>query len=148
MLLLDLDGFKEINDRLGHQTGDRVLQGIADQLTRLGAEASVIARLGGDEFAVLIPDVGVRSSDVGECRTAAHRAHPADPGRRLPAVGRRQHRPCLHPAHGRTAEDVSSAADVAMYRAKRYRTGVESYKTIGSRPSAVAWACSASCPTP
>ena len=50
VLLLDLDGFKEINDRLGHKTGDGVLKGIADQLTRSAPEASMIARLGGDEL--------------------------------------------------------------------------------------------------
>ena len=55
LLLLDLDGFKEINDRLGHQVGDSLLQGFAERLEREMPEGAFAARLGGDEFAVLLP---------------------------------------------------------------------------------------------
>ena len=134
ILLLDLDGFKEINDRLGHQTGDMVLLGIADQLTRSVPETAVVARLGGDEFAVLIPDVGSDASTmaiVEQLRTELTRPIVVD-GFALSvevSIGL-----AFAPTHGRTPEDLLSAADVAMYRAKRYRTGVESYKALGSRP--------------
>ena len=53
MLLLDLDGFKEVNDTLGHQAGDDVLVAYAARLTA-AAPGDLVARLGGDEFAVLI----------------------------------------------------------------------------------------------
>ncbi len=134
VLLLDLDGFKEINDRLGHQTGDRVLQGIADQLTLSAPEAAVVARLGGDEFAVLIPDVGSEASTmaaVEALRTELTRPIVVDgfPLSVGVSIGL-----AFVPTHGRTPEDLLSSADVAMYRAKRYRTGVESYKALGSRP--------------
>ncbi len=134
VLLLDLDGFKEINDRLGHQTGDRVLQGIADQLTRSAPEAAVVARLGGDEFAVLIPDVGSEESTmaiVEQLRDELTRPIVVDgfPLSVGVSIGL-----AFVPIHGRTPEDLLSSADVAMYRAKRYRTGVESYKALGSRP--------------
>ena len=134
VLLLDLDGFKEINDRLGHQTGDKVLQGIADQLTVSVPPASVVARLGGDEFAVLVPDIGSDASTmavVEKLRTELTRpivvgGFPLTVGVSIGLA--------FVPSHGRTPEDLLGAADVAMYRAKRYRTGVESYKPLGSRP--------------
>jgi diguanylate cyclase (GGDEF)-like protein len=134
VLLLDLDGFKEINDRLGHQTGDMVLIGIAEQLTQSAPEAAVVARLGGDEFAVLIPDVGSEASTmaiVEQLRTELTRPIVVDgfPLSVGVSIGL-----AFAPTHGRTPEDLLSAADVAMYRAKRYRTGVESYKALGSRP--------------
>jgi diguanylate cyclase (GGDEF)-like protein len=134
VLLLDLDGFKEVNDRLGHQTGDMVLIGVADQLTRSAPEAAVVARLGGDEFAVLIPDVGSEASTIAlveQLRTELTRPIVVDgfPLSVGVSIGL-----AFIPTHGRTPEDLLSAADVAMYRAKRYRTGVESYKALGSRP--------------
>ena len=134
ILLLDLDGFKEINDRLGHQTGDRVLLGVADQLSRSAPDTAVVARLGGDEFAVLIPDVGSDASTmaiVEQLRTELTRPIVVDgfPLSVGVSIGL-----AFAPTHGRTPEDLLSAADVAMYRAKRYRTGVESYKALGSRP--------------
>ncbi|MEV6299675.1 sensor domain-containing diguanylate cyclase [Actinoplanes sp. NPDC051861] len=58
MLLIDLDGFKEINDRHGHHAGDSVLRTVADRLTGILNTGEVAARLGGDEFAVLLPDTG------------------------------------------------------------------------------------------
>jgi diguanylate cyclase (GGDEF)-like protein len=134
LLLMDLDGFKEINDRLGHHTGDMMLLGIADQLTRSAPAAAVVARVGGDEFAVLIPDVGSEASTVAiveQLRTEITRPVVVDgfPLSVGVSIGL-----AFAPTHGRTPEDLFSAADVAMYRAKRYRTGVESYKALGSRP--------------
>ncbi len=134
VLLLDLDGFKEINDRLGHQTGDMVLIGVAERLTRAAPEAAVVARLGGDEFAVLIPNVGSEASTIAlveQLRTELTRPIVVDgfPLTVGVSIGL-----AFVPTHGRTPEDLLSAADIAMYRAKRYRTGVESYKALGSRP--------------
>ncbi len=129
LLLMDLDGFKEINDRLGHQTGDMMLLGIADHLRRSAPAAAVVARVGGDEFAVLIPDVGSDASTmaiVEQLRTQITRPVVVDgfPLSVGVSIGL-----AFAPTHGRTPEDLLSAADIAMYRAKRYRTGVESYKS-------------------
>jgi diguanylate cyclase (GGDEF)-like protein len=69
VLVLDLDGFKEINDTLGHQYGDLVLTEIGHRIRRTAGSTACVARLGGDEFAVLLPDV----RDVHEATDAARR---------------------------------------------------------------------------
>ena len=56
VMLIDLDGFKEVNDTLGHHTGDAVLQAVAQRLAPLSAPNNLVARLGGDEFSVLLRD--------------------------------------------------------------------------------------------
>ena len=133
VVLLDLDGFKEINDRLGHHTGDLVLQGIAAQLTRCAPEASMIARLGGDEFAVLIPSVESSTAIMLTAeRLRGDLTKPIEVDGFPLSVGVSMGL-ALIPRDGHTAEEALGAADVAMYRAKRYRTGVEMYKSIGSR---------------
>jgi diguanylate cyclase (GGDEF)-like protein/PAS domain S-box-containing protein len=58
LLLIDLDGFKQINDTHGHKTGDRALKELASALKRRLRETDVVARLGGDEFAILLPYAG------------------------------------------------------------------------------------------
>src|SRR3954452_23509757 len=134
LLLLDLDGFKEINDRLGHQTGDMLLLGLAEQLRKSAPQGSVVARLGGDEFGLLIPDVGSDASTmamVEQLRNEITRPVLVDG---FPLAVRVSIGLAFAPTHGRTPDDLLGAADVAMYRAKRYHTGVECYKALGSRP--------------
>jgi diguanylate cyclase (GGDEF)-like protein/PAS domain S-box-containing protein len=63
VLALDLDGFKAINDRFGHQVGDDVLRGAAQALTARSRETDVLARLGGDEFALLLPGATRRAAE-------------------------------------------------------------------------------------
>jgi diguanylate cyclase (GGDEF)-like protein len=55
-MIMDLDGFKEVNDTLGHQHGDRLLVEVAERLRTAGGDEALVARLGGDEFAVLLPN--------------------------------------------------------------------------------------------
>jgi diguanylate cyclase (GGDEF)-like protein len=64
LLYIDLDGFKSINDTLGHAAGDVVLQRTADALRESLRRTDVIARLGGDEFVVLLPETGSESADI------------------------------------------------------------------------------------
>lgn len=135
VLLMDLDGFKEINDELGHHTGDMVLLGIADQLTKASPDSAVVARVGGDEFAVLLPDVGTEAQTIAMVerlrkdfiRPIVVDGFPLTVGASIGMA--------FAPTDGSTPEDLMNAADAAMYRAKRRRTGVESYKSVGSRSS-------------
>ncbi len=118
LLWMDLDGFKEVNDGLGHKTGDELLSSLAHRMRATVRDSDVLARLGGDEFAVLYPDV-----DKDQALMAA--------GRLLEAI--RQHTAVidgqslrstssmglvLFPEHGISAGELLMKADMAMYRAK------------------------------
>lgn len=132
IVLLDLDGFKQINDRLGHDIGDRLLRGVAEQISSAAPRGSVVARLGGDEFALLVPDVGDDDEATAMAEHLRRRiTRPIDvdgfPLQVDASVG-----VAFAPAHGRTPADLLSAADIAMYRAKRYRSGVELFHSVGS----------------
>ena len=77
MLLLDLDRFKEVNDTLGHDVGDQLLQVVAQRLLDCLPPTATVARLGGDEFAVLLPGTpaGAGGASAAE-RIAAALAEP------------------------------------------------------------------------
>jgi diguanylate cyclase (GGDEF)-like protein len=67
VLYLDLDGFKAVNDRFGHDAGDHVLTAVADRLRSHTPEHALVARLGGDEFAILVPgDDGAAAEDLAD----------------------------------------------------------------------------------
>lgn len=118
LLFLDLDGFKEVNDRHGHEMGDRVLRRVAARLVGAVRTEDTVARLGGDEFGVLLADV--RGSDdaaaVARKLLAALRLPIAANGARVrlgASVGI-----ALFPEHGAAADGLLRAADDAMYRVK------------------------------
>ncbi len=134
-LLLDLDRFKEVNDTLGHPLGDDLLQVIAYRLARSVRPGDVVARLGGDEFAVLLP--ALRTMTVAAEVAARLRTALAEPVRLEgtsfeieASVGI-----ALYPDDGSTVEVLLQRADVAMYRAKERRTGVEVYVARADRYS-------------
>ncbi|MEU4624493.1 sensor domain-containing diguanylate cyclase [Actinoplanes sp. NPDC023801] len=116
MLLIDLDGFKEINDRLGHHTGDLVLQEVAHRLTGMLGTGELAARLGGDEFAVLLPGTGATAAGRLAERIAAVVAEPMPIGGELLTVGA-----SVGVSAGTPGDDLLRAADAAMYRRKRER---------------------------
>ena len=118
LLFVDVDNFKSINDTLGHNFGDRVLQGIARRLHTAAGSNALLARLGGDEFTVLFEDI--KSVDEVETRAAAIVTALQQPlsidGRALStsaSVGA-----SLYPDHAEDAEGLLRAADVALFRAK------------------------------
>jgi diguanylate cyclase (GGDEF)-like protein len=120
VMLIDLNGFKQINDTLGHQFGDLVLRAAATRLTGAVRETDVVGRWGGDEFVVLLPGVedgsGVRAS--AERIGAGLAASPiAGDVTVTAAIGA-----ALFPMHGTTLDELIRAADEAMYGAKT--TGV------------------------
>lgn len=118
ILFLDLDGFKSVNDRLGHAAGDRLLQLVAMRFSGCIRDIDTLARIGGDEFAVLVADISNedRAIHVAERIIAAtDRDFGFDAHRvRLGvSVGI-----ALHPFDGSDGDTLLKAADRAMYRAK------------------------------
>jgi diguanylate cyclase (GGDEF)-like protein len=126
LLLIDLDGFKELNDTLGHTAGDEVLRQIGPRLKEALREGDSLSRLGGDEFAVVIdPGDEASASATGlRLRAALERS--------FGVGGIRVHVDAsigiaLFPEHSPDAPGLLQRADVAMYEAKRTRTGHEVY---------------------
>jgi diguanylate cyclase (GGDEF)-like protein len=118
LVLADLDDFKQINDRYGHQAGDEVLRRFADVLRENVRDFDLPVRYGGEEFAVLLPE-----ADLAGGEQLARRLQTALLRLRLPEIGR--DRPPVTASFGvaafpqaRTAEEILSAADGALYRAK------------------------------
>ncbi|MEP6462644.1 MAG: EAL domain-containing protein [Frankiaceae bacterium] len=127
VLVIDLNGFKDVNDSLGHHRGDELLKSLAPRwLAELRPE-DLLARMGGDEFVVLLP-----GADAAQAAAVAHRLR--DQLRRPFLLGGVS----LHvdasvgvaacPDHGRNTDELLRHADVAMYQAKTLRSGVELYR--------------------
>ena len=116
VLFLDLDGFKVVNDSLGHVAGDRLLIDVAGRLRECLRRGDTAARIGGDEFAILLGDLGnpARAQQVAE-RVIAALAEP------FLVLGREVFvSASIGIAYGQDdAQDLLRNADVAMYRAKR-----------------------------
>jgi len=118
LFFMDLDRFKNINDTLGHQFGDRVLQEAAKRLASCVREGDIIARLGGDEFVLLVEEQGDSEALTEIARKLL--AAVADLGRIdghdlniSLSIGI-----CSYPTDGRDAKSLLAGADIAMYRAK------------------------------
>lgn len=119
VLYLDVDGFKEVNDRLGHSAGDHVLRGIAERLTAIARESDTVARVGGDEFAIVLESL----AHVEDAATVAHKMLTT---LAAPFI-ERNHRFDLTCSvgisffllDGTDAKSLLDHADRAMYRAKQ-----------------------------
>lgn len=143
LLMLDLDGFKEVNDRLGHAAGDRVLEHVGRQLARYrpGDSPVVVARLGGDEFVIAFLADPSAESDT----TMAERAREARDAVSQPLlVGSARIASTVSVGATSTLAmrarlyDLLAEADDAMYRAKRDGAGVSvCIKSVDGQPFAV-----------
>ena len=131
LMLLDVDRFKEVNDTLGHDRGDRLLQQVADRLTHVVRDMDTVARLGGDEFAILLPAV----ASLEDAEALAHRVLGAfaEPfvldGLDLQvdtSIGL-----AMLPDHADDVTTLMRRADVAMYVAKAAHSGVATYSSDG-----------------
>ncbi|RZU30822.1 putative bifunctional diguanylate cyclase/phosphodiesterase [Blastococcus saxobsidens] len=116
LLLIDLDGFKAINDTLGHSVGDEVLRAIADRLRAVLREGDLAVRLGGDEFAVVVPGDAPEGQAVAERVLEDLRPAVQHAGQELFLTASIGVATASGPAG--TAEDLLRHADLAMYRAK------------------------------
>ena len=126
LLLIDLDNFKDVNDTLGHYTGDELLKILSLRLRNSVRSADLVARLGGDEFAVAVPDAGAAELDALIERILVRlRAKVVVDGATLApgaSIG-----VANAPLHAGDAESLLRCADVAMYEAKRARVGFWHY---------------------
>jgi diguanylate cyclase (GGDEF)-like protein/PAS domain S-box-containing protein len=127
LLVLDLDRFKEVNDTLGHQVGDRVLLEVADRFRRMREQVDMVARLGGDEFGIY--SSVLRTAGEGEEMAHALLENLGRPieigGARLRLRGSVGVAEVAPPIGGRATDAVSllRRAEAAMYRAKRFSSG-------------------------
>ncbi|MFH1532894.1 MAG: sensor domain-containing diguanylate cyclase [Pseudomonadota bacterium] len=120
LLLIDFDGFKEINDTYGHATGDRVLKRVADLLQKEVRSLDIPARVGGDEFAVILPEVGWQGARLlAERFRERLRTNPVE------ADGKQVFQTvsmgvASFPDHATgSEEELFKTADAALYRAKQ-----------------------------
>lgn len=115
---IDLDGFKAINDTLGHAAGDAVLKQFAMRLKQSVRKEDIVARLGGDEFVVMvedIPDVDMAAHIAEKLFNCFHKDFALDYGNLqvTPSMG-----VALYPEDGQNVDELLSHADAAMYEAK------------------------------
>lgn len=119
LLYIDLDGFKPINDTLGHEAGDEALKVVAARLRQHLAQGDFVARLGGDEFVVIAHHTPTPTAAQEVAQRLIHvlgepmslKGQPCQMGASIGIA--------LMPQHGQIANDVLTAADNAMYHAKR-----------------------------
>jgi diguanylate cyclase (GGDEF)-like protein len=118
LVFLDLDGFKAINDNLGHEAGDEVLVEVAARLGRCVREGDIVARLGGDEFTVILDDMEhpEKAGEVAD-RILESLARPFDLDGRSRHVGASMGI-AVAPDHAETSRELIRLADAAMYRVK------------------------------
>ncbi|MFC1673109.1 diguanylate cyclase domain-containing protein [Pseudomonadota bacterium] len=132
VMFIDLDGFKPVNDTLGHEKGDLLLRGVAGRLAASVRETDTAARFGGDEFVLVLTDLA-KTDDV---RPVAKKmlkalAQPFDldgsPANIGASIGI-----ALYPDHGEKAEEILKQADIAMYDVKG--SGKNDFVVAGDRP--------------
>jgi diguanylate cyclase (GGDEF)-like protein len=119
VVFIDLDGFKQVNDTLGHAVGDEALQAVGHRLESVVRESDTVSRHGGDEFLVLLAEVGQRSDAalIADKMRAAVAAPLLVDGREIrltASIG-----VAVYPEDGTDARTLIDRADAAMYRSKR-----------------------------
>ena len=127
MMFIDLDGFKQINDSFGHESGDDFLKQVSDHLKGCVREKDTVSRLGGDEFTILLPDATKNESALVAKRIIerfdSHCFISNKDVKVTPSIGI-----ALYPQHGRDVEMLMNQADYAMYQVKQQ--GKNGYKFV------------------
>jgi diguanylate cyclase (GGDEF)-like protein len=129
LLFIDLDGFKDVNDTLGHATGDALLRSVADRLESVVRTSDVVARLGGDEFTILLPKLAAAQDASFVARKVLRllsSTHEID-GRHVvatPSIGI-----AIFPSDGDDSDSLLRNADRAMYEAKSRGKGCYQFFT-------------------
>jgi len=134
LLLFDLDGLKPVNDRFGHEAGDRLLRGVADVIRGSVRVTDFAGRYGGDEFLILLPE-----TDAGGAVRVAEKLRRDIAQMSLPDTGQMVRSTVsigvvAFPDDGRSAAELLRRADAAMYEAKRRgRDQIVRYHAVGGR---------------
>jgi len=119
VLFIDLDGFKQVNDALGHEVGDQVLQDVARKLMQNVRRNDTLARIGGDEFVMLVEDL----QGLDQVRSLADKIVESISNMHTPALQKVRIGAsigiALYPGHGSDTRTLLVRADEAMYEAKR-----------------------------
>ncbi len=126
LFIMDLDRFKEVNDTLGHQFGDQLLQEVSHRIQESIRENDSVARLGGDEFAVVLPD----TSQDGAVNCAMRITRNLESKFNINDVrieAKASIGIAMYPDHGTETEELLQHADVAMYQAKQCGSGYAVY---------------------
>ncbi len=129
LMFVDLDGFKAVNDTFGHDTGDALLKAVSEHLLECVRESDTVARMGGDEFTIILRAIRgpedaahVAEKILATLSVPYHLLdHECRIGASLGIV--------LYPEHGKTAEELLSQADNAMYAVKK--AGKNAYRFAG-----------------
>ncbi|WP_395397228.1 EAL domain-containing protein [Novosphingobium sp. BL-8A] len=119
--LLDLDGFKPINDTHGHAQGDRLLQAIGTRIAAVCEGKGAVSRLGGDEFGVIVP-AGIDMAQTLMQQVCLAVQEPVELGDTVVSVGASAG-VAAYPESGQNANDLFDRADFALYHAKRHARG-------------------------
>jgi diguanylate cyclase (GGDEF)-like protein len=130
LLLLDLDRFKEVNDVLGHQVGDELLQQVGQRLQALLRNSDTVARLGGDEFAIVAPNTDNRQAALFAEKIARAIKEVFEVGKQKLYVGV-SIGAAIYPQHGADAGTLTRHADISMYSAKRNKLDYSLYEMSG-----------------
>jgi diguanylate cyclase (GGDEF)-like protein len=136
LMMLDLDRFKHVNDTMGHPAGDELLKQVAGRLKSIVRDSGEVGRLGGDEFQVLLPDMDDRGT-LGELanRIVQSLSQPYQINGRRAIIGTSVGI-AIAPYDGLNAEELTRAADMALYAAKEARGGTYCFFTTGLRDAA------------
>lgn len=126
VIVMDLNGFKEVNDTLGHQAGDVALQILAPRLSKQLRVSDTVCRMGGDEFAVILPQAGREESILVAKKILAAIAEPMVVENKKITLGI-SIGIALSPHHASDAHTLLRYADISMYQAKQQKTGIEIY---------------------
>lgn len=129
LLFVDLDGFKEVNDTHGHETGDSVLKEVARRLVRSVRETDTVSRFGGDEFTILVTDIKEKASIRKIVETVREAlVPPIVVGEKALSIGA-SIGIAVYPDDGQDPESLIRAADTAMYAVKTKGKGTYKFAT-------------------
>ncbi|MDQ7073595.1 MAG: EAL domain-containing protein [Gammaproteobacteria bacterium] len=128
LFFLDLDHFKQINDTLGHDSGDDLLKQVATRLQSAVRASDLVARLGGDEFAIMLEGIRSEAEVIKIAQGVISTFHHA-----FYLAGESHHIYCslgisLFPDHAKTAVELFKCADIALYKAKEVRDSYSIYR--------------------